>query len=251
MEATAMSELARTRQRALVDQHLTALLQRLDTQGWDATTVDELAREAGMSRATFFRTFGGKEDLVFLDHETMLEQLEAYLSTTDHGTASALRQGLLLVFRHHLEDRDRTQVRHRLLRQSPALRNRELLTSHRYERVFRRWLRGRLEQDSLRGPRLGPADAEALSASLAGAGVALHNACLRRWIRDPQDGVVDELSEQAQKLIQVLLQGYAAGPDAARSTIEEAPQRPVAVVTLVGEHADREQIVEAVRKALS
>lgn len=46
-----------------------------------------------MSRATFFRTFGSKEDVVFLDHETMLERLEAYLSTTGHDTASALRQG--------------------------------------------------------------------------------------------------------------------------------------------------------------
>lgn len=253
MDSTATRENTRTRQRALVDEHLTALLQRMDTQGWDATTVDELAREAGMSRATFFRTFGSKEDVVFLDHETMLERLESYLSTTGHDTASALRQGLLLVFRHHLADRERTEARHRLLRQSQALRNRELLTSHRYERLFRRWLRERLGQASEMGVSTGPATVEALSASLAGAGVALHNACLRRWIRDPQDGAVDELSEQAQKLIQVMLQGYApvVGENTRSGASGESAQRPVAVVALVGDHADREQIVEAVRKALS
>lgn len=43
MDSTATRENTRTRQRALVDEHLTALLQRMDAQGWDATTVDELA----------------------------------------------------------------------------------------------------------------------------------------------------------------------------------------------------------------
>ena len=92
-----------------------ALLRLLDARGWEATTVDELAREAGMSRATFFRTFGSKEDVVFADHADLLGRLEHFLQTTGHDTASALREGLLLVLRYHLDDPG--QPRHRLFTQ--------------------------------------------------------------------------------------------------------------------------------------
>lgn len=228
---------------AATPQILAALLRLLDAQGWDGTTVDELAREAGMSRATFFRTFGGKEDVVFADHADMLTRLEDFLATTDHDTASALREGLLLVFRYHLEDAERAMTRHRLLRQSQALRNRELLTSHHYEALFRRWLRDRLVADGTLGDEaaVGP-----LSAALAGACVALHNSYLRQWLRDPRDGLQEQFSAQAGQLIRVMLQGYRASADAA-----DAPsRRPVAVVTMVGQHADTEEIVDAVRRAL-
>lgn len=224
-------------------QILASLLRLLDAQGWDGTTVDELAREAGMSRATFFRTFGGKEDVVFADHADMLARLEDFLTATDHDTASALREGLLLVLGYHLDDAERTRARHRLLRQSQALRNRELLTSHRYEALFRRWLRGRLAQDGALGDE---ATAGPLAAALSGACVALHNSSLRQWLRDPRDGVLEEFSAQAGQLIRVMLQGYRAPSDVAAGPA----QRPVAVVTMVGQHADTEEIVDAVRRAL-
>jgi AcrR family transcriptional regulator len=228
---------------AATAQTLTALLRLLGAQGWDGTTVDELARQAGMSRATFFRTFGGKEDVVFADHTHLLARLGDFLATTGHDTASALREGLLLVFRHHLEDPERTQARHRLLRQSQALRNRELLTSHRYEALFRRWLRERLAADGALG---GEAAVGPLSTALAGACVALHNSALRQWLREPRDGVLEEFSAEAAQLIRVMLQGYREPAEAPGA----AARRPVAVVTMVGQHADTEEIVDAVRRAL-
>ena len=135
-------------------------------------------------------------------------------------------------------------ARHRLLRQSQALRNRELLTSHHYEALFRRWLGDRLGATGSLGDAaaVGP-----LSAALAGACVALHNSYLRRWLREQQDGLQVELSTQAGQLIRVMLQGYRTPAD----TADSPPGRPVAVVTVVGQHADTEEIVDAVRRALS
>jgi AcrR family transcriptional regulator len=225
---------------------LPELLTLLDAQGWEATTVEQLARAAGMSRATFFRTYGGKEDVVFADHTAMLDRLQDFLATTGHDTASALREGLLLVLCYHLDHPERTLARHRLLRQSQALRNRELLTSHRYEAVFRRWLRERL------GAGGGYGDAAAvgaLAAALAGACVALHNAHLRQWVHAPREDVREEFSGQAARLIRVMLEGYRT-PDGGADAAAGTAQRPVAVVTMVGEHADTEEIVEAVRRAL-
>lgn len=214
------------------------LLHVLDQRGWD-TTVDELARAAGISRATFFRIYGSKEDLVFADHAVLLERLERLLAECTHDVASTMRTGLMLVFRYHLEDESRTLARHRLLKQSTQLRNRELLTSHHYERIFRSWLRTRLD-----GTTESP---EPLAISLAGAAVALHNAFLRRWLSHPSPGLLDEFNQEARRLIQALLQGYGATDGTALSS----GQGPVAVVTLLGQQADTEEVCEAVRRALT
>jgi AcrR family transcriptional regulator len=128
--------------------HTPALIRLLDERGWDATTVDALAAEVGVSRATFFRMFGSKEDVVFQDHAVLLEELEEALVRTPPGleaTGQALVDAVLRVFAHHTSDPEQAQARYRLLRQSQALRNRELLSSHAYERLFARWLRGRLD----------------------------------------------------------------------------------------------------------
>lgn len=216
---------------------VTKLIHLLNERGWDSTTVDELARVAGISRATFFRVYGSKEDLVFADHAVMLKRLEAFLAETDHDVASAMREGLMLVFRYHLEDKDRTLARHRLLKQSLQLRNRELLTSHRYERLFRRWLQARLG---------GQGTHESVAAGLAGAAVALHNSYLRRWLANPSLEILEAFQEEAKKLIRVFLSGYSLEAHVAGST-----GGPVAVVTILGEISDTEEVCDAVRGALT
>ena len=55
---------------------VTTAIRLLAAQGYDATTVDQLAHATGVSRATFFRKYGSKEDIVFADHASNLERLE-------------------------------------------------------------------------------------------------------------------------------------------------------------------------------
>lgn len=227
----------------LVDNRLqlvTQLIHLLDQRGWDATTADELAAAAGISRATFFRVYGSKEDLVFADHSVMLTRLETFLAETDHDVASAMREGLMLVFRYHLDDQERTLARHRLLKQSVQLRNRELLTSHHYERIFRHWLGARLREEGV---------SESVAVALAGAAVALHNSFLRQWLAQPRQTILDDFQQEAQRLIRVFLAGYRSDnqddPTGSRSP------RPVTVVTVVNEGSDTEQVCEAVRIALN
>lgn len=158
---------------AVPEDTLTTLIHLLDRQGYDDVTVDQLAREAGMSRASFFRHVGGKEEVVFADHEQLLPRLEDLLHSTSLPLPTALREAGLQVFRHHVQHPERARARARLLRGSRALRTRELLASHRYEQLFSRWLAERLPDTPTRG---------SVAVGLAAAVVAVHNAALRGWL---------------------------------------------------------------------
>src|SRR4051794_19904435 len=47
--------------------------------GYDATTIDDIVRRAGVGRRSFFRYFPTKEAVVFPDHERALADMVAYL----------------------------------------------------------------------------------------------------------------------------------------------------------------------------
>ncbi|MBE0975261.1 helix-turn-helix transcriptional regulator, partial [Escherichia coli] len=145
---------------------LTALIHLLDREGYDAVTADQLARQAGMSRASFFRHLGGKEEVVFADHAALLARLDDFLRGTSLGVREALEEAVLQVFRHHTADPDRARARSRLLRGSQSLRTRELLTSHRYTELFYGWLATALPDTPPRG---------GVAVGLAAAVVAVHN----------------------------------------------------------------------------
>ncbi|XRQ14380.1 mycofactocin system transcriptional regulator [Actinomadura welshii] len=55
-------------------------------QGFDETTVDDIAAAAGIARRTFFRYFASKNDLVWGDFEGQLRRLRDLLDGTDPGT---------------------------------------------------------------------------------------------------------------------------------------------------------------------
>lgn len=54
-------------------------------QGFDRTTVDDIATAAGIGRRTFFRYFASKNDLVWGDFEAELAKLERLLAAADRA----------------------------------------------------------------------------------------------------------------------------------------------------------------------
>ncbi|MFJ4224369.1 TetR/AcrR family transcriptional regulator [Microbacterium sp. NPDC089695] len=154
------------------DAVVAAALELFQTQGFDQTSVEQIAKAAGVSRSTFFRQFGGKEDVVFADHEVMLDQLREYLSEGHDDPWGAVCAASESVFAHFARDPELARRRYQVVRQVPVLREREIITVFRYERLFDDYLRSAL-------PGVDPLDAVGFAALVT----AVHNHVLRQLLR--------------------------------------------------------------------
>ena len=169
----------------------TVAIALLASHGYETTTVEELADAAQISRSTFFRRFGSKEDVVFADHDYLLERLTAYLHAASGDPLEAVRQGARIVLDHHLSRREASLTRHELLQRNPMLRDRELVSSHRYERAFATYLHAVVPGAAERGWAI-----TALSAGI----VAVHNDMLRAWLKSDAIPAAKNLDTQLRSL---------------------------------------------------
>jgi len=151
---------------------VSAALDLFASQGYEQTSVEQIAKAAGVSRSTFFRQFGGKDDVVFADHELLLHRLRDFLDQSHTDPWQAVCDGAMLVFQHFAADPDVARRRYQLVRDVPVLREREIVTVFRYERLFDEYLRRSL-------PGLDPIDAVGFAALIA----AVHNHVLRQMLR--------------------------------------------------------------------
>jgi AcrR family transcriptional regulator len=143
-------------------------------QGYDRTTVDAIAERAGVARRTFFRYFPSKDDVIFPDHERIEAATAVHLATlADVPPVRAVCSGAKLIFRTYVDDPAVSVQRYGVSRSVPALRDREIASISRYNRLFSRYLR----------ERLGEAPGIRLYADVvAAAVVAAHNEVLRAWL---------------------------------------------------------------------
>jgi len=84
-------------------------------QGYEATTIEQIAEAAEISPSTFFRYFGAKEDLVLTDDYDPLIIETIRGQPVDLGPVQAIRGGLRVVFDGLTEDelgdmRDRAEL---------------------------------------------------------------------------------------------------------------------------------------------
>ena len=128
----------RERTRRAVHAEITATAMRLFAEnGFEATTVDQIAREAGISRRSFFHYFGSKEDLVLGDTvaigERVLGALEA--RPADESAWTALRAAFLVLRTDDLPNADGFSLA-RLYHDAPSLRARHLEKHLRWQELL-------------------------------------------------------------------------------------------------------------------
>jgi AcrR family transcriptional regulator len=115
----------RRKKTATRDRIRTSALRLFGEQGYDATTVEQIAAGAGVSHMTFFRYFPAKEDVVLSDSYDpligrLLAQTPAMWPLT-RRIRTVLAQGLRQVYD---ADRDTLLAQNKLVVSTPALRER-------------------------------------------------------------------------------------------------------------------------------
>ena len=161
--------------RALQD----AALELFSRQGFEHTTVDEIADACDISPRTFFRYFATKEDVLFGDGDEKRVELVETISARPAGEPllQSVREAMLGVASHYQDDRARLVAKSEILAQNPTLRSHGVERQRDWEAAVTETLRQRAEASD--------SDPSMLELRLvAGAAtVALRAAC-DTWVAD-------------------------------------------------------------------
>jgi AcrR family transcriptional regulator len=152
-----------------------AALDLYQAQGFEGTTVAQIADRAGVTERTFFRHFADKREVLFAGSNVLrgmlLEALEAVPTTSPPlaavGAALATASGMLT-------DRPRSRQRQAVIEATPELRERELSKLATWADALGEALRAR--------------GASELTAALAAeTGVAAFRVAFERWLHSEDD----------------------------------------------------------------
>ncbi|MER5466570.1 TetR family transcriptional regulator [Streptomyces sp. NPDC002668] len=212
-----------------------AAMELFATKGYEATTVDEIAATAGVARRTFFRHFRSKEEAIFPDHDDTLVRAEAVLNAApahEHPLDTVCR-GIKEVMRMYAASPAVSVERYRLTREVPTLREREIASVARYERLFTRYLLGHFDERDHDAGNDDPLLAEVAASAV----VTAHNHVLRRWLRAGGQGDVESQLDHAFAIVR---DTFGTGIGAGRSQAGRTPgatsdSAPAASVSTQGE----------------
>ncbi|WP_030037888.1 TetR/AcrR family transcriptional regulator [Streptomyces resistomycificus] len=129
----------RERMRATVRKEVVEVALRLFVeQGFDRTTVDQIAGEVGLSRASLFRYFGTKEDMVLQGLEESGRQIaeEFAARPEDERPWESLRRAFDVLTRSNEAAPERALSYLRMLQETPSLRARHFEKQLRWQEML-------------------------------------------------------------------------------------------------------------------
>ncbi|MFE0700269.1 TetR family transcriptional regulator [Streptomyces sp. NPDC058872] len=202
-----------------------AAMELFATKGYEATTVDEIAATAGVARRTFFRHFRSKEEAIFPDHDDTLVRAEAVLNAApphEHPLDTVCR-GIKEVMKMYAGSPAVSVERYRLTREVPTLREREIASVARYERLFTRYLLGHFDERDHHDGNDDPLLAEVAASAV----VTAHNHVLRRWLRAGGQGDVEAQLDHAFAIVRETFgTGIGAGRPSPAPSAPGVPSAP-------------------------
>ncbi|MEU4667916.1 TetR family transcriptional regulator [Amycolatopsis sp. NPDC023774] len=170
--------------------------------GYEATTVDEIAAAAGVGRRTFFRYFDTKDDVLFANHDEIVTEMEQAFERADpsRDPVEVACSTVSLVLDYYAADLDVSLKRFTLTRTVASLRDKEVATVDRYQRVLARYLQTRFAEQG--------DDTASLRAAVAAAAIAAaNNHVLRRWLRS---GGKDDIAASAARAFALVGEAFRA-----------------------------------------
>lgn len=174
-----------------------AALRRFEANGYEDTTVDQIAADAGVSRRTFFRYFDSKEAVVFAKQPELVARFQALVDDAGGGGFAAVRDAFLGLANAFAHDRRTAICVQSIIDSSPSLTAADVARDLEWETVVTEVL--------LRSP--GAAADEDRARWMAGAIVGMLRAMLRDWRRNETEG---DLPEMARETLELLERGFGA-----------------------------------------
>ncbi|WP_181359366.1 TetR family transcriptional regulator [Streptomyces sporangiiformans] len=229
-----------------------AAMELFSTKGYEATTVDEIAAAAGVARRTFFRHFRSKEEAIFPDHDDTLIRAEAVLNAApahEHPLDTVCR-GIKEVMKMYAARPEISVSRYKLTREVPTLREAEIASVARYERLFTRYLLGHFDEHAHHDGNDDPLLAEVAASAV----VTAHNHVLRRWLRADGQGDVEAQLDHAFAIVrQTFGTGIGAGRDSAsapRPAPASVASQGEVLVTVARTDAPLDEVMKTIEDAL-
>jgi AcrR family transcriptional regulator len=142
-------------------------------RGFDEVTVTEVAEVAGISRASFFRYFGSKEEAVFVALDALGAQIAEALAERPPGEDAwvALRRAFDAAIPNYSSSPSRSLARLRLTREVPALRAHQLERQDHWQTMIAEAL----------APRIGAKEDDVAVRALVAAAINVLDAATGRW----------------------------------------------------------------------
>ncbi|WP_202919009.1 TetR/AcrR family transcriptional regulator [Saccharothrix deserti] len=166
-------------------------------QGYDATTVDEIAAAVGMSQRSFFRYFGSKEDVVLVKFEAVGVMLADELARrpVSEDVWTALRRSFDGIVETSERDPRYGLLVLRITDRAPVLRARRLEQQTHWQELLAPLVATRLD------PPATDADHDPRPAALAAAALACLNVANAAWLDSDGTESLRRLLDDAMRAV--------------------------------------------------
>lgn len=186
-------------------------LRLFDEQGFDETTIDQIASEAGVSRRTFFRYFESKTAVLWSEFDAEVGAIRSALADVgdDVEMMAAIRQAVLAANHYRAEDVPELRARMNLIGSVPALQASAAVRYDAWERAVSEFVAVRVGQ---------PADS-LFALTVGRATLAACRAAYDRWaVRADAD-----LTVYLDAAINALADGFRTGIPLTEDTLGLSP----------------------------
>ncbi|MBT2523857.1 TetR family transcriptional regulator [Arthrobacter sp. ISL-28] len=191
----------RERTRRLAQTELTAVAQDLfAAQGYDNTTVDQIAAAAGMSKRTFFRYFPSKDDLVIGKYDLFADRMAEALDARPKNEPvwESLRRmfDITLDYVQDEHQRARSEAMDAIVRSTPQLYARYLEKMQRVQELLIGRIAVRLNDDEH-----DPSDPR--PAAIVGAAFACMQAARHAWFASDRSEAFGSYLDDAMATLKI------------------------------------------------
>jgi TetR/AcrR family transcriptional regulator, regulator of mycofactocin system len=170
-----------------------AALELFAKQGFEDTTMEDLADAIGVGRRTLFRYFPSKNDIVWGNFSLVLDRLRALLDATpaDVPTMQALADAIVESNRYPPEQLPELRIRMTLITSVPALQAHSMLRYEAWRDVVAEFV----------ADRRGEAPADLVPQTIGHAMLGTSMAAFVHWVQNPGSDLNASL-EQAYGVLQ-------------------------------------------------